>query len=166
MVLRKLSALLLGTAFVLLSLFFYAERAFSIGSINPNLPLIVFLLLLFGYRMRFSFFVLLLIFVGAGLLWMPFWIPSFVLLAVLLAGFGLLRSFCTGTVFLDFLIVLSLSTLLLAFFSILATQASWDTVRVLEELAYHLLLGSFLWIVVRERGSLRGLLRKERSVSI
>jgi len=160
MLLRGIALTLLGTALILLAVFVQGERVLSVGSINPNLLLVLFFLALFGYRVLPLFFIWVGVLLAISFLWMPFWVPQFFVLAVVLACFGGLRSFFTGTAFFDFLIAVGGGTLLFYAVSALFTSALWDTLRVLSELVYNVVLGAALWILVRERGSWKGFLRR------
>ena len=163
MFLRNLTLFFAGCAFLLFVVFVYSERVFGVGPINPNLLLILFLLVLFGYQLRTLFFIWLLVLLIVGLLWFPFWFPSFVALAVVLGLFGIFRFLFTGTAFFDFLLALVLGTLFLYGLSSFVVAASWNTFMVFQEILYNILLGAVLWILIRERGSFRGLLGRHRA---
>ena len=160
---KNLTLFFAGCASLLLVVFVYSERVFGVGPINPNLLLILFLLILFGYQLRTLFFFWLLVLLIVGLLWFPFWFPSFVVLAVVLGTFGVFRFLFTGTAFFDFLLALVSGTLFLYGLSSFIAAASWDTFMVFQEILYNILLGAVLWIFIRERGSFKGLFGRRRA---
>lgn len=126
-----------------LALFLEMERALSLGGINPNLVLVILVLLIFYFsRFGTAFFLFAVSFtVILSFFWMPFWWSKVMVLGVLALGIYFVRDRFTGNDLINVGMVIAALTLLfyLIFNVFNISGAPW--VSILGEMFYNMTLG-------------------------
>ena len=129
--------------------FLQQSRILSFSSVNPNLILIIFLLLVFRVDNIWFFGALLLSTAATVFAFTPYWLPQVLVLMLLALVFYFLKRILTGNHMLDFLIVVFLGTGIF-YLVINAFQFSLIPVGlILVEILYNLILGVIIWPVFR-----------------
>ncbi len=137
--------------FLAINLFLILEqwRILSLAGVSPNLLLILFLLASF-FQTGFLFMA----FLGVAVflvfaVFMPFWLLQAALIIFLVFAMKFGRGFLSGNVFLDFLITLFLGTAGFYFLLKIFSAGSFESIIVLKEIVYNLILGAAGWFLLR-----------------
>lgn len=129
--------------------FLQQSRILSFGNVNPNLILIVFLLLVFRVDNIWFFGALLLSTAATIFALTPYWFPQVLVVMLLALGFYFLKRILTGNHALDFLIVVLLGS---AIFYLVIGAFRFSLIPmglILGEISYNLILGFIIWPVFR-----------------
>lgn len=127
--------------------FLQQSRVLSFGNVNPNLILIVFLLLVFKVDNIWFFGALLLSTAATVFAFTPYWFPQVLVVILLALVFYFLKRILTGNHALDFLIVVLLGSVIF-YLVINAFRFSLIPVGlILVEISYNLILGFIIWPV-------------------
>lgn len=125
-------------------------RIFEIFGVNPNFLLIVFLFFLFSAVgvpvLVFGAVTIILV----SFLFMPFWTFKFLILAVLMLIFVLVKKFMTGTKALDYILSIVLGTIA---FNLLMNISNLSVISfslILLEILYNFVLGIIIWLILNE----------------
>lgn len=124
------------------------ERFFTFNSINPNLWLIFFSVLIFNREKTPFLFSLLLITMLMAFFWLPFWFWKVWLIIGLVLFFYLFRNYLTGNQFFDFLITLIASTII--FYLVVSFNTAVIAI-ILKEIIYNIILGTFIYLLVAKK---------------
>ena len=126
-----------------LALFLEMERALSLGGINPNLVLVILVLLIFYFsRFGTAFFLFAVSFtVILSFFWMPFWWSKVMVLGVLALGIYFVRDRFTGNDLINVGMVIAALTLLFYLIFNVFNISGVPWVSVLGEMFYNMTLG-------------------------
>ena len=126
-----------------LALFLKMERALSLGGINPNLVLVILVLLIFYFsRFGTAFFLFAVSFtVILSFFWMPFWWSKVMVLGVLALGIYFVRDRFTGNDLINVGMVIAALTLLFYLIFNVFNISGTPWVSILGEMFYNMTLG-------------------------
>ena len=133
---------------VCLLFFIQQYRIFSISHINPNLVLLSLVLLLFFNPGLLSFLAVIISIALVMFITTPYWSGEFAILFALIVAFLFVKKLLTGDRFIDFIIILSASTII--FYIALGVFLSpfVSPLTLLKEVLYNIILGSLAWFVL------------------
>ena len=126
-----------------LALFLEMERALSLGGVNPNLVLVILVLLIFYFsRFGTAFFLFAVSFtVILSFFWMPFWWSKVMVLGVLALGIYFVRDRFTGNDLINVGMVIAALTLLFYLIFNIFNISGTPWVSILGEMFYNMTLG-------------------------
>ncbi|MCP6719881.1 MAG: hypothetical protein KJI72_00960 [Patescibacteria group bacterium] len=134
---------------VVAAFFLQQSGILSLGSINPNLILISFLLIIFKLDNIWFLGALLLSMAAVFFTLTPYWFPQVLVVVVLAIGFYFLKRILTGNNMLDFLIAILLGTVIFYLIINVFRFSLISVGLVLGEVLYNLILGFVIWPIFR-----------------
>ena len=147
---QQLNKTLIVFAIISFLLLLQQFRFLSIKNVNPNLVLIVFLIIIFSGSKKWFLGLTLLAFLIFFLETMPFWSIEAILFFALIIFIKILSNFLTGHPMSDFLISLILGTIIFQFLIQIKEIAGLKADLILSEVIYNLILGMIGWIILYE----------------
>lgn len=146
---KHIALFLFFFSILLVGLFFETSHLLGVYHINPNLVLIIFVLIVCTVE---SLIYLVPLFIAVGVFIMfttPFWIWSYLLCGVLVAGIVIAKRFLTGNRFADFISMLVVATALFYIGNNINHFTDLSFVTVFKSVFYTSLVGSLGWLVMR-----------------